>query len=192
MDYWGHLGGLIRRSSAIVLGVGVVITASGWLVLAIAEDLVAEHYLTPLRLAALCVPFVTLIALLSGVSRGFGWVGLAYTPQLIFVPGLILLGSALFATFVGTPTAIAVLLIAISACSITALAHVIRFRRTVPHQVRQTEPVYETRLWLRVAIPLFVSDGVFLVLWSTDTVMLGNLMTPEDVSIYHALSGRPA
>jgi len=185
-DSWGHLSGLIRRCSAIVLVVGVVVGTIGWLVLMIVDEIIADYYRTPLRLALLCIPFLAMVALLSGVSRGFGWAGLAYVPQLILVPALILLGAVVFSVLVGSPTAIVILIIAVVACLITALTHAYRFRVTVPKQVKRSEPIFETRLWLRVAIPLFISDGVFLILWSTDTIMLGSLMSPDDVAIYHA------
>jgi len=185
-DSWGHLSGLIRRCTSIVLVVGVVVGVIGWLVLVIFDDMIADYYITPLRLAILCIPFLTLVALLAGISRGFGWLQLAYIPQLILVPGLILLGVAVFSAIVGSPTAVIVLIIAVVACAFTALANTYQFRATIPKMVKGSEPIYETRLWLRVAVPLFLSDGVFLILWSTDSVMLGSLMGPNEVAIYHA------
>ncbi len=185
-DKLRHLHGLIRRSVIIVFSLGTIIAAGGWVFLEVVDSLLAEYYVMPVRLGLLCIPFLTLIAMISGVSRGFGWVGLTYVPQLLSVPGLLVIGVGVFTLSVGQPTAIVVLLIAIGACATTALVHVNRFRRAVPEKIRSSKPSYATKLWLRVAIPLFLSDGIFLVLWNVDTIMLGSMMGPDEVSIYHA------
>jgi len=182
----GHLHGLIRRSMTIVFLLGTFIAAAGWLSMDFAQNFLGEYYVTPVRLGMLCIPFLTLIAMLSGVSRGFGWVALTYVPQLLSIPGILLLGAGVFALTVGQPTAVVILTIAVFACASTALAHVVRFRRAIPEKIKSSQPSYATRIWLRVAFPLFLSDGIFLILWSVDTVMLGSMMGPEEVSIYHA------
>ena len=185
-DSFSHLHGLIRRSMTIVFSLGMVIAAGGWLGLEFVDSLLAEYYVMPVRLGLLCVPFLTLIAMMSGVSRGFGWVGLTYVPQLLSIPGILLVAAGVFTLSVGQPTAVVVLIMAVFACAITALAHVGRFHRAIPENVRSSKPRYATQLWLRVALPLFLSDGIFMILWSVDTVMLGSMMGPDEVAVYHA------
>jgi len=185
-DDWGPLHGLIRRSTAVVLGAGIVVATAGAIVLELLGEVLPEFYVVPTRLSLLCVPFLTLIVLLSGVSRGFGWAGLAFVPQMLLVPGLFIVGVGSFALLVRPPTGIPALIIAFWTCAVVAIVHSYAFRRKVPEKVRTAEPIYNTRSWLRVAIPLFLADGVFLVLWNVDTVMLGSLMGPEDVAIYNA------
>ncbi len=185
-DNLSHLHGLIRRSLIIVFSLGTLIAAGGWFFLDIADSLLAEYYVMPVRFGLLCIPFLTLIAMISGVSRGFGWVGLTYVPQLISVPGLLLVGAGVFALTVGQPTALVVMIMAVFACATTSLAHVSKFHRVVPEKIKSSTPTYATRFWLRVALPLFLSDGIFMILWNVDTVMLGSMMGPEEVSIYHA------
>jgi len=185
-DRLSHLHGLIRRSMIIVFSLGMIIAAGGWLGLEVVDSLLAEYYRMPVRLGLLCIPFLTLIAMMSGVSRGFGWVGLTYVPQLLSVPGILLVAAGVFTLSVGQPTAVVVLIMAVFACATTALAHVSRFRRAIPENIKSSKPSYATQLWLRVALPLFLSDGIFLILWNVDTIMLGSIMGPDEVAVYHA------
>jgi O-antigen/teichoic acid export membrane protein len=185
-ERWSRIRGLIRRSASIALGVGLGIVAAGQLLLFALEPWMAGHYIGPVRMALLSIPCLASIALLSGLSRGFGWVGLAYVPQYLLVPGLMVLSVVLFKHFVFELTAMRVLALAVGVCALTALWQAIRFRMAIPRPVRQSMPAYDTRLWVRVAVPLFLSDGVFLVLWSADEIMLGSMMGPDEVAIYHA------
>jgi O-antigen/teichoic acid export membrane protein len=185
-DSFSHLHGLIRRSMTIVFSLGIIIAAGGWLGLELVESLLAEYYVLPVRLGLLCVPFLTLIAMMSGVSRGFGWVGLSYVPQLLLVPGILLVAAGVFTFSVGQPTAVVVLIMAVVACGISSLAHVSRFHRAIPENIKSSKPKYSTHLWLRVALPLFLSDGIFMILWNVDKIMLGSMMGPNEVAIYHA------
>ncbi len=181
-----HLHGLILRSTSIVLLISIAVAGAGWVILGVAGSWMPEYYVIPAQLAFLCVPFLTLISLISGVSRGFGWVGMAYVPQSVALPGLVLLAVWVFTLVVGQPNAVMVLTIALVICGLIALAHAARFRRVIPDDVRASKPTYTTKFWLRVAIPLFLSDGLFLILWNADIIMLGTMMGPEATSVYHA------
>lgn len=185
-DAWGHLLGLIHRSTSLVLGAGIFVGAIGLVILYLLDNWLDDYYIAPTRIALLCVPFITLIVLLSGVARGFGWVGLAFVPQMLLVPAALIAGTLLHGLFIGTPSAVAILAWVLAGCGLIAAGHSYLFRRSMPNTVLSATPVYDTRTWLRVAIPLFLADGVFLILWNADTVMLGSMMQPEDVSIYHA------
>jgi len=185
-NHRSRLRGLLRRSTMIALAVGLGVVAAGQLLLFALEPWLAAFYVGPARLALLCIPFLALTVLLSGLSRGFGWVGLAFVPQYLLVPGLLILGVVLSRRFLGELTATRVLPLAVGACVATALCQFWRFRHAIPDDIRHTPAAYDTRLWLRVAIPLFLSDGVFLLLWSADEVMLGSMMGPDEVSVYHA------
>lgn len=185
-EKFGLLRGLLRRSSMIGLSVASGILVCGWLVLDQTDLGLDDVYQWPLRLALLCLPPLAVVAVLSGASRGFSWAKLMYVPQLIMIPGLLLAGVGLFTLIQGPPSASATLSIAIVVCMGTAMTHWFVFRRALPATMSSTAPTYDTRLWIRVALPLFLSDGIFLILWNVDTVMLGAMLSPEDVSVYHA------
>ena len=182
----GQLHGLIRRSIALVFAVGIGSVAAGWLILLVARPWLADYHETPIRVALLSIPFLAVIVLVSDLSRGFGWAGLAFAPVRLVVPGLTILSVFIYLVYVGRPTALGVLALSAGACVVTAAVHLGCFRRRVPRTVRGSRPVYRTRLWLRVAIPLLLSDGVFLLLWSCDEVMLGAMTGPEHVAVFHA------
>jgi O-antigen/teichoic acid export membrane protein len=181
-----QLHGLIRHSIVVVILVGMASVAVGWLILSLVAPWLEDSYAGPLRVAILCVPFLTLIMLMSDMSRGFGWAILAFAPQWLIMPGLTILGVVVFKLYVGPPTAWSVIAIAAGASAVTAIIHLVSFRTGVSHDIRNTTPQYQTRLWLRVAIPMLLSDGVILLLWSSDEVMLGAMTSPEDVGVFHA------
>jgi O-antigen/teichoic acid export membrane protein len=185
-DRWGHLSGLIRRSMSLVLAGGVAAAVLALLILHLLADRLAEVYFSATQIALICVPFATVTVLLSGVSRGFGWVGHAFVPERILIPAALILGTLIHVVFIGVPSASNILIWVAVGCAVIALAQTLSFRSAVPKKIRTAEPIYETGSWLRVAIPLFLADGIFLVLWNSDTVMLGAFMQPQDVSVYHA------
>src|SRR5688572_1266893 len=80
---WGRIRGFIWWGTAITLAVGIGIAAIGWWVLPAFASLTGEYYIDPMRVALLCIPFLALVGLFSGASRGFGWIGLAFVPQLV-------------------------------------------------------------------------------------------------------------
>jgi O-antigen/teichoic acid export membrane protein len=180
------LRGLIRRSVTLTLGVGLLAAGAGWLILLLAGPWLADHYLPAMRIALLCIPLLSLILLISDLSRGFGWAGLAYGPQWLMMPGLLVIGVSIYTSVKGRPTATIVLIFAVAACAVTAILHLLLFRHRANRIIGKTRPSYRTKTWLRVAIPLLLSDGVFLLLWSSDQVMLGAMTNPQNVAIYQA------
>lgn len=181
-----QLHGLIRRSLVIVLGFGLAVIALGWVLLEVFDPWLDEHYIVPVRMALACIPFIALIALMSDMSRGFEWVGLAIAPKTLIMPSLLILGVCVYYFLIGPPTSFWVLTISLVAALITVVLQFEWLRRTVSENIRRSRPAFETKFWLRVAIPIFFSDGVFLFLWSSDVVMLGTMTDPESVAIFQA------
>lgn len=184
-EEWGRLHGLLRRGPAIVVVGGLLVAVIGWLVVTALGSRVPSHYLQPVRVALLCVPLLGSIAFFGEVSRGFGRVGLAFVPQQLIRPGLFLGAVAVLSTMRGLDAA-AVLQVSLGACLATTLLLLVLFRSVVSRQIRSASPQFHMREWLRVALPLFLADGIFLILWNVDTLMLGALRPPEDVAIYDA------
>ena len=60
------------------------------------------------------------------------------------------------------------------------------FRHSVPKEILAAEPVYESRAWMRVALPLFMVSGFALILRRVDTLMIAGFLGPEDVGRYSA------
>lgn len=183
---WARVRGFIRRSALITLSVGAGMAALGWWLLPAFARWTGEVYIDPMRVALLCIPFLAFCGLLSGVSRGFGWVGLAFLPRLVVLPALTIVGLLGLALWLGRPTPLQALVMAVVVCAVTVLGQWAWFQRAVPDRVRRAPPAFATPFWLRVAVPLFFSEGVFLVLWSSDAVMLGSMTDPDEVAVYHA------
>jgi len=57
-----------------------------------------------------------------------------------------------------------------------------RIRKVVPAGPRQ----FNTRLWLSIALPIFIVEGFFNLLTNVDIIIVGNMMEPGQVAIYFA------
>ena len=183
-DAPGHIRGLIQfgRHATLVAGSLVALVA-----ILVASVLAAgSPYLDSLRLALLAVPVLALLNLEAAQARGFDWMALASVAEQIGRPlALILLAGGLAAL---TEPRSAVPFVA--ACSLAyllaALGQHAVLRRRVDRAIGRGQRVFEARLWLRVAIPLLLQGGSYILLMNTDLVMLGFLLEPAQVGIYAA------
>jgi len=184
---WGRLSGVIRRSSQTVLLAGLAVTACAYAtLLVVLKGHVAGYYVAPLSIGFAAIPLLGLLLLYSGLARGFGWAGLAYAPRLVIQPGLFVIALFLLVLFAVPLTSRAALALAAIACLITALGQWIVFRRNLPAEVRRARPAYDSRQWMRIALPVLLVDSIVLVLWQVDVVMLGSIRTPQEVALYNA------
>jgi len=183
---WDRLSGVIRRFRSLVsVGALVGAGAGAGVVFSLGEKIEA-YYVLPLYLAMAAVPMFALLNLYSEFARGFGWLGLAFTPQMIVSPLLLLGGVWLLVTLGWTSTGTSVLGITCIVSLVVISAQAIVFERRLPLECRQVRPAYRTRDWLRVALPLLLREGFIVLLVYTDILMLGALMEPGDVAVYGA------
>jgi len=97
-----------------------------------------------------------------------------------------------FLILVGGGIAIADLRTAVPATVMLALSYllvvlglVVLFYRRLPRAILAATPVYETRTWTRVALPLLVYEAGHLVFHFADVMIIGMLLSPEAVAVYN-------
>lgn len=136
---------------------------------------------------ALGLPFLAVEYYLEGISRSFGWFRLTSVPVYIVRPLLIAaVCAALAAAGVELTLAVVggVVIGAMAAISI-ALAVMIARRLGRP-QAPVLRSARLRRLWMRASLPLLLVSGMEDLLTSSDLLLLGLLMAPEDVALYFA------
>ncbi|MDC7784994.1 oligosaccharide flippase family protein [Rhodoplanes sp. TEM] len=182
------LRGFLRGSRWLCLAFGTVIgglLAGGvWL---LAGRVPADH-VVPFLIAALILPVFTLGSAQDGIARSFDWIDLALVPVYILQPVLILaVMGGLYASG-GPMDAVAALATACAAMWLVTLVQAAvmnrRLRRAVPSGPRR----YEIGVWLRTALPIFLADSFFLILFYVDMLMLQLYVGPQEIAVYYAAS----
>ena len=141
--------------------------------------------ITPLYLACLALPFVSICIQLDGIARSYNWIGLALTPHFFWRPFLIvaLVGAALAAGL--QADAVTVMTVIVVAAAATSIVHVVilmrRLARVVPAGARR----YEIRSWLSTSTPMILVWGFYTLLTYTDVIMLQQFRPPQDVAHYY-------
>jgi O-antigen/teichoic acid export membrane protein len=131
---------------------------------------------------------LTLRTLFQEIVRGFRQLALAYAPGTVLRPLLIILGGAAFMVARGNLDSVTALWVTVVAIAISLLLQAGRFWWKVPSGVRRAAPVYETRSWMMVALPLLLIIGFELVLSETDIVMVGAFLGAKSAGAYTAAS----
>lgn len=182
----GHVAGVVRSFRWLVVAGGLGLAACWCLGVLLLADRIPAYYVAPLCAASLSIPFFAQLNLHAEMSRAFAWVGQAYAPSNILRPVLLIAFVAALVALGWPRTGTDVMIAAALATGVCALVHAGLFQARVPAEVRHAAPVYRTRDWLRIALPMFLSGGAVLILLHTDLLLLGVLATPNDVAIYGA------
>lgn len=183
---WNRLWGLLARAHLIVLVAGLAAGAIAGLTLLAVTPVIDPYYITPFAVALIAMPLYAMTDMQEGTARAFGWVTLAYIIPYVLRP-LMLLGGIATLVLVGlSPDAVTALLAMTTACAVglavQATVLLRGVRRTVPH----ARPRYHAGYWLRISMPMLVFEGAYLLMSSTDVIMLGQIQDPGAVAIYFA------
>jgi len=181
-----HVAGVIRSFRWLVLAGGLALAGCWCLGVLLLADWIPAYYVAPLCAASLSIPFFAQLNLHAELSRAFAWVGLAYAPSNLLRPVLLIACVGALVALEWPRTGTEVMVAAALGTLVCALVHARLFQGRIPHEVRHAAPAYQTRHWLRIALPMFLSGGAVLILLHTDLVLLGVLATPNDVAIYGA------
>lgn len=185
-EQWGLMRG-VWRWSALAAGVLAVLVAAvaGGLAWALAERF-STLQLATVAWGLLLVPLIALGNLAGAALRGLRNVLQGQLPELVLRPGAFLALSAavLLGGNGGFTADTAMLLHVIAAAGALAAGAWLLARQRPSPVARAAVAVYETRRWVRSAIPLALVAGMHLIHHHTDIVMLGLFMASGDVGAY--------
>ena len=182
---WARTRGLLRRSNQAALGValavsvtaGVIFVALGW-----PED----PFFDPTIVALATVPLLVLVLLRQAAMQGFGVVVLARVPERIVAPALMIgFVLALQAALAGGLSASWAVGAQVLAGAFAALIGVYLLRRTLPDEVRKTEPLYETRAWVAGGLPILAASAIQAANLQAGTILTGSIAGPEEAGVYN-------
>ena len=173
-----RFGRILTLVSGTIISLVAILIASIW-----ASD---SPYFDALRVALLAVPVLAVLNLEAAQARGFEWMALATCAEQVARPLLLIILALWLAEVAGRSSAIWF----VAACTVAYLLAtvgqhaVLRWR--VRNTIHQCRAAFDVGIWLRVAIPLLLQSGAYIILINTDLVMLGFLLEPAQVGLYTA------
>ena len=166
-------------TATIIAAIGIIITY-------LFEDSITSIYVLPLFLGAICLPMLALAEVQDGVSRAFNWVDIALNPTYLVRPVLILATMAGALAYGWEPTAATALTASIVATWITSIGQMLvlnrRLKTNIPAGAKKLQP----KIWIAVALPIFLVEGFFTLLTNVDILIAGAYLPPEKVAVYFA------
>ena len=182
-----ELRGLLVWTRSVTLIASILVAFAGAGAVLLLSERIEPFYHLPLLLVAAMVPVLALSDLMQGMARGQGAVVSGLAPVYVARP-LLILGIFGVCVLAGlrpdAPTAIVATLAASAATS--ALQWMQMSRRLRLRIADGPRDFAEKRLWIAVAAPIFLVESFFFLLSNADVVLVGFLLSPEDVAIYFA------
>lgn len=183
---WGRFNGIINVSRWLTLFASLIPLLIGAVILLWGNIFNKVDYLYAIILGLCMVPLLALVNLQTGIARGVYKVTLAFAPSQLIRPLLILGGSYLLIQKGHALTSIPVIGTEIFALFIVFVMQIYLFRRGISEKILSTRRVYQIREWICVSLPLLVVAGFVEVLNKTDVLIIGMMLSPNDVGIYNA------
>jgi len=184
---WGHMRGMMRRADQIGLLNSVLLAllvgGLAWLLGGGRQSTLV----TALLVGLLLLPFQTLIGLRQSAMQGLEKIVRGQVPGRLVQPLLLLaLLLAVYLLEIFELTAVRALSLQVLTM-ITALVIAQRLlRRSLPEPVMRSEPVFETRAWVRSAMPLLLVGSMLIVNQRADVIMVGAFLGDAPTGIYNA------
>lgn len=189
---WGLLRGFLQRSQQVAIASSVLTAlAAGGVVWLLRGHLRAE-FVAVFWIACLLLPVSVLLQISASCLQALKRVVWARTLQEVLPPLLLAGGVFLLIGVLGQPgsasLALAVNFMAVLIALILASRLLQRFLPPLLHTARYE---YQTKEWGRVAIPLLLISGFYLVLTHTDILMIGAFLGTTNAG-YYAVASRVA
>lgn len=184
-NQWAYMKGLIRKATSLVISTGIIVAIIAGIILWMLGSSVDDQFRSAFYVGLAAIPLLALLSIRCAILQGFKFAVLAQLPNDI-VRVVATATIALFASWGLGVQLSATLMIAIS-ISALLIAHVAGYSFQVailPINVKQAVVTYETREWIKTAVPILFIAGTFSIMSSTDVIMLGALTGVENAAKY--------
>jgi len=145
----------------------------------------APGEVTPLYLACLALPFVSICIQFDGIARSYNWIGLALAPHFFWRPFVIVAMVGIAVAIGFDADAVTVMTVIVVAAAATSIVHAVMLMRRLAGVVPSGARRYEVRSWLATSTPMILVWGFYTLLTYTDVIMLQQFRPPEDIAHYY-------
>jgi O-antigen/teichoic acid export membrane protein len=178
--------GLVRMSRRATLVAGGVVALFGTIVVEAFAPHSSNGASTVALISLWLIPVGVLINLDTAIIRAGGRVVGAYAPPFVVRPLALLLVAGGFWLASGRVTAVTGIIVTLCVYLIVVLIQSIFVREVVRSADSPLAAVYDTRVWLRVSMPLLLVAGFQVALGQADLLILGATRGVRDAAYYLA------
>ena len=183
---YDKLRGFLSGSCWLALGIATAIGAVGLLAVFALSAWIENYLFVPLLLACVMIPSYGLVQIQSGIAQSYDWPNLAFLPFYIIRTSAIIVLMGI-AWLIGAPTdAMTALYISIITIYGVTIGQLLVLNRKLKAKVPPGPKTYEPKVWLATSMPIFVVEGLYLMLTYVDILALEHFRSPDDVAIYYA------
>jgi O-antigen/teichoic acid export membrane protein len=187
---WGLMRGLLVRANAVVFVLSIIIAGLAALIVWTMARSLPTVQVHTLWWAFAVLPIMALGALRSATLRGLHHVILGQLSENLIAPGTFVLSLAaciylLHGTSLTPSLAMALQFTAVLAGFAVGTWLLLR---NLPEELRTATPGYETRIWVRSAIPLLLLGATNLLNTQTGILMLAAIKGSTAAGLYQAAS----
>lgn len=182
---WGLLRGALRRCAQFVALAATSISLLGFVILTWFADSIRPVVMCTMALMLLMLPVSALRKTVVHAIRGLDRVVAGLALEMFIQPLLVLIIVSL--VFIAWPEQrkphVAMAAQILSALVVLLIGTLV-LRRLLPHEIRTAVPEYQSRKWRTNALAFTLIGGAGIINNQADMIMIGWLMTPEDVASY--------
>jgi O-antigen/teichoic acid export membrane protein len=180
------LRGFIRGSRWLCLALGTAVGSALAGTVMLLGDRLPSYYIMPFMVAGLTLPIFAVSSAQDSIARAFNRIDLALVPGYIAHPLIIIAAMGALHFYGGPVTALDALMAACAAFWLVVLVQVALLGRRLRRDVAAGGRRYETRVWLKTSLPIFLVDSFFILLTYVDILILQLFVGPADVAVYYA------
>jgi O-antigen/teichoic acid export membrane protein len=177
-----YIRGFTRRGTQIALAGGLVIAALGSAILVLTND-VPAIYRTPLLVALAMVPLFAVLNFYAGAANSFPWLAQSFLPTNVLRPLFFLVAIWLFAYETRQIDAYRVMQIQWLVIATLSAFCTLAFQWRLHSEVSADGRRYESRRWLRTAVPLLGVTIFSSYLPEITIVLAGFWLSNADVAV---------
>lgn len=183
---YGLAKGFVRRTQRIVLASSVLFAALAISALYVLDWRVPNSETLARVLAFFSIPFFALIITNSNVARSISLIALAVLPNNLLRQLLLLLGIVGAYMILDRLSATIVMALLLSVVVCLAIGQWALLRQRLRGRFGQCAPRYETRLWLRTALPLLAVAGFTQSSLELNLLVAGLHLPSDELAIFNA------
>lgn len=180
----GLVRGLVQTSYGGTVTAALLATAAGLGVIFVGLEL-DQVTNSAFTLGLFVVPVLAVAELQTGMARAFKQVNLALVPLTVARPVLVAAGVFVVFAIRGSVSSVEAVAIMLGAIAVGVLWQGLTLQREWRTRDR---PEYEWGPWAKVAFPLWLLAVCQIIASRADILLIGGLLTAEDVALYVAAS----
>jgi O-antigen/teichoic acid export membrane protein len=182
---FGYIRGLLRQSNLQVGLAGTLTAVVIFAVTRLLEDSLEPELAATFAISALIVPLLALARIRGAVLRALRRVVVsALINELTRPIVLLMVAAALYFAGDGALSATAAMGANLAGAAVAFAIGTFWLRRSLPAPALRERPLFATREWIAVSLPLLMNGALHLIMKQADVLMLGSLSSTGEAGIY--------